>query len=180
LFAHRLMIFWTLSLLYFFAKCFVCTHIKILKMLTNFSFWCFECNTDHIFPTELVFHTLSHSNGVFVFSHMYGVQSSCLHINFAYALCVLYFCCANRIVNNVLLYHANIYFAWYLLCEVTNAYLRLSFSKWFQPHSLITHNLWRAHWHLAKVNSFYLRSHAIVFEHWLLFEGSFTFVVSFI
>ena len=32
----------------------------------------------------------------------------------------------------------------------------------------------------AKVNSFYLRTHAIIFEHWLLFECCFAFVVSFI
>ena len=32
----------------------------------------------------------------------------------------------------------------------------------------------------AKVNSFYLRNHAIMFKNWLLFECCFAFVVSFV
>ena len=52
--------------------------------------------------------------GVFVFPHLEDVQTEFLHIDLAYALCLIYLCCANGVVNmnghvmnDVLLYHAH-------------------------------------------------------------------------
>ena len=180
-------------------KCFVCTldddfdilpHVFLpispliaSRMLTNFSFRCLECNEYHMFPNELVPIDLSHFLGVFVFPHLEDVENNCLHIDLAYALFLIYLCCANGVVNknghvthDMRLYHAQKYFAWSLLCEGTNAYmspymehcLRMSFDE------LLLHRL------CAKVTSFYLGTHTMIFEHWLLFECCFAFVVSFI
>ena len=135
-----------------------------------------------MFLNELDNFAFSHF-GVFVFPHLKDVEKNCLHIDLAYALFLIYLCCANGVVNknghvtiDMLLYHAQKYFAWSLLCEGTNAYvspymehcLRTSF------HDLLLHRL------CAKVTSFYLQTHTMIFEHWLLFECCFAFVVSFI
>ena len=64
--------------------------------------------------------------GVFVFPHLEDVQMEFFHIDLAYALPLIYLCCANGVVNkeghvidDVLRYHAQKYFAWSLLCEGT-------------------------------------------------------------
>jgi len=57
-------------------------------------------------------------------------------------------------------------------------YLWMSFNEWFQPQTSMEQDLSRrAHRHLAKVTSFYLRSLAKHVEHWLLFECCFAFLV---
>jgi hypothetical protein len=72
---------------------------------------------------------LSHF-GVFELPHLEDVQIDFLHIDLAYALFLIYLCCANcvvnkngHVINDVLLYHAHTYFAWSLLCEGTNEFL---------------------------------------------------------
>jgi hypothetical protein len=50
-----------------------------------------------------------------------------------------------------------------------------------KPHTSNTQDITRrAHRHLAKVKPFYFTNHAIIFEHWLLFECCFAFVMSFL
>ena len=118
-----------------------------------------------------------------MFPHLEDVQTNFLHIDLAYALFLIYLCYANGVVNknghiiyDVLLDHAQTNFAWSLLCEGTSEGvspsmengLRMSFNE--QPLHRIC----------DKVTSFYLRTHAMIFEHWLLFECCFAFVVSYI
>ena len=58
------------------------------------------------------------------------------------------------------------------------SYLHKCIHEWFKPQTSTTHDLsMRAHRHFAKVTSFYLGSHAIIFEHWLLFEYFFVSLV---
>ena len=136
-----------------------------------------------MFQNEMDTLVFSKFHGVFVFPHLEDVQTNCLHIDLAYALFLIYLCCANGVVNknghvihDVLLYHAQKYVAWSLLCEGTNEYVSPSMETdlWMSFNEQLLHQLG------AKVNSFYLRTHAIIFEHWLLFECCFAFVVSFI
>jgi hypothetical protein len=57
----------------------------------------------------------------------------------------------------------------------------MSLHEWFRPITSATQDIARrAHRNLAKVNPFYLTTHVIFFEHWLLFECCFAFVVSFL
>ena len=108
---------------------------------------------------------------------------NCLHINLAYALFFIYFCYANGVVNknghviyDVLLYHAQTNCVWSLLCEGTNG----GVSPNMENGSRMSFNDQHLHRICDKVTSFYLRAHTIIFEHWLLFECCFVFVVSFI
>jgi hypothetical protein len=55
------------------------------KMLTNFSFRCFECYSNQ-------FH-------VFEFPHLDDVQTNFLDIDLAYAFSLIYLCYANCVVN---------------------------------------------------------------------------------
>lgn len=96
------------------------------KMLTNFSFKSFDCNGDHIFILSWTPFVLSCFHGVFVFPHLEDVPMNCFHIDLAYALSLIYLCCANGVVNknghvivDMLLCHTQTYFAWSLLCEGT-------------------------------------------------------------
>jgi glycine cleavage system aminomethyltransferase T len=65
-----------------------------------------------------------------------------MHIDLGYALYLIYLCCANGVVNknghvmdDMLLYHAQKNFAWSLVSEGTNAYLRMSLHEWLKtPH----------------------------------------------
>ena len=83
-----------------------------------------------------------------------------------------------HVVDDMLLYHAHIYFSWSLLYEGTNANLWMSSNEWFRPHTSTTQDLsMRAHRHYAKVTSFYLRSLAKPVEHWLCFECCLAFLV---
>jgi hypothetical protein len=158
------------------------------KMLNNFSFRCVDCNNAHMLPHEMDMSVFSHFLGVFEFPHLEDVPTNCMHIDLAYALYLIYLCCANGVVNknghvmdDMLLYHAQKYFAWSLVYEGTNAYLRMSLHEWLKPHTSNAQDITRrAHRHLAKVNPFYYTNHAIMFEHWLLFECCFAFVVSFV
>ena len=145
-----------------------------------------------MFHNELVPLDLSHFLGVFVFPHLDDVENNFLHIDLAYALFFIYFYCANGGVNknghvthDMRLYNAQKYFAWSLLCEGTNAYASTSMEHELTKQALKSY-LWMSfnellgHPHLAKVNSFYLRTHAINFKNWLLFECCFAFIVSFV
>ena len=71
------------------------------KILTNFSFWCFACNSAHMFQNEIVPIALSNVLGDFVFPHFEDVSLSCLHIDLAFALPSIYLCCANRVMNKI-------------------------------------------------------------------------------
>ena len=120
-------------------KCFVCTLHDVLdilphvflpnspliasRMLNNFSFRCFDCNNAHVFQHEIDTIVFSNSHGVFVFPHLEDVQTNCLHIDLAYALYLIYVCCANgvmnkngHVMNDMRLYHTQKYFACSLLC----------------------------------------------------------------
>lgn len=158
------------------------------RMLTNFSFQCLECNEYNMFHNELVPIDLSHFLGVFVFSHLDDVENNCLHIDLAYALFLIYLCCANGVVNknghvnlDMILYHAQKYFAWSLLCEGTNAYSSTSTENALTKQASDNY-IWMSfnelfgHPHFAK--SFYLRNHAMNLKNWLLFECCFAFIVS--
>ena len=57
--------------------------------------------------------------GIFVFPHLEDVHMEFLHIDLAHALFLINLCYANGVVNmnghvvdDMLLYHAHIYFAW--------------------------------------------------------------------
>src|SRR3954465_962219 len=112
-----------------------------------------------------------------------------MHIDHAYASRLLYLSCANRVVNknghatlDMLLYHARKYFAWSLLCEGTSAYMSTSTNHMLTRRTEESY-LWLHFFELylqAKVTSFYLRTHAIMFMNWLRFECCFAFVVSFV
>ena len=67
-------------------------------------------------PKEIATIAFSNLHGVFVFSHLEDVETTCLHIDLAFALSLIYLCCANGVVNknghvmdDVLLYHAHIF-----------------------------------------------------------------------
>jgi hypothetical protein len=136
---------------------FVCTHIDddfdILpyvflpnspiiasRMLTTYSFQSLESNNMHIFQHEMDIMVFSNFDGVFVFPHLEDVETIFLHIDIAYAFCLLYLCCANCVViknghvlNDMLQYHAHTYFAWSLLCVGTYGYNWWMRSRvWFQ------------------------------------------------
>jgi hypothetical protein len=103
------------------------------KMLTNFSFRCFDWNNTHMLPHKMETIVFSHFLGIFEFPHLEDVENHFLHIDLAYALFLIYLCCANcvvnkngHVINDVLLYHAHTYFAWSLLCEGTRGFL-----SWF-------------------------------------------------
>ena len=90
-----------------------------------------------------------------------------------------------HVIDDVLRYHAQKYFAWSLLCEGTNgqasnsmehelmkraleSYIGKYIHEWFEPQTSTTHDLFmRANRYFAKVTSFFLGSHTIIFEHWL-------------
>ena len=59
------------------------------KMLTNFSFQCFECNNELVFKHEMDNMVFSHF-GMFEFPHLEDVEITCLHIDLAYALFLIY------------------------------------------------------------------------------------------
>ena len=76
-----------------------------------------------MFHNELVPIDLSHFLGVFVFPHLEDVENKCLHIDLAYALQLIYLCCANGVVNkeghvidDVLRYHAHTHILLGLCC----------------------------------------------------------------
>jgi hypothetical protein len=158
---------------------FVCTHVDDIldtlpyvllpnsplvasRMLNNFSFRCLESNNENEFLHEMDTMVVSQF-GVFVFPHLEDVHMEFLHIDLAHALFLINLCCANGVVNmnghvvdDMLLYHAHIYFAWSLLCEGTSD-LWMSVNEWVQPHTSTTQDLsMRAHRHYAKVTSLYL------------------------
>jgi hypothetical protein len=142
------------------------------RMLTIFSIRCFECNNMHVFQHEMDTIVFSNLDGVFVFPHLEDVQKNCLHRDLEYAFSLIYLCCANCVVNknghvfdDVLPYHALTYFAWSLLWEGTHGYYWWMCShEWFKPHTSTT----RAHQHLSKVTSFYIRVHVTNSKNWLL------------
>src|SRR4051812_18345029 len=146
------------------------------KMLFEIWIQCFEC------PTTTLY-------GVFEFPHLDNVQTISMHIGHAYASHLLYLSCANRVVNknghatnDMLLYHTQTYVAWSLLYEGTNAYTSTSMDYMLTRRPEESY-LWLPFIELslqAKVTSFYLRTHAIMFMNWLCFECCFAFVVSFI
>jgi hypothetical protein len=121
---------------------------------------------------------------VFMFPHVEDVQPSCLHVDLAYASCLIILCCANGGVNkngyvldDAPLYHTHTHFAWCLFWEGTNSCLQMSSSEWFWPHTYTTQDpLMRAHQHFDKVTSFYLMPIAKL-ERWLCFECLFVFIV---
>src|SRR3954466_7742461 len=112
-----------------------------------------------------------------------------MHFDLAYAFHFLSLYFANSVVNknghatfDMLLYHARKYFAWSLLCEGTNAYTSTSMDYMLTRRTEESY-LWLTFIELslqAKVTSFYLRTHAIIFMNWLHFECCFAFVVSFV
>jgi hypothetical protein len=131
------------------------------------------------------------------------IKQLCLHIDLIFALSLIYLFCANGVVNknghvidDVVLYHTHICCLEFT-CEGTYAYsstptkheltkgalesyFRMCTNECFAPHTSTTHDLSvRAHLHLDKVTCFYLRNHANMFEHWLIFECYFAFVVNF-
>jgi hypothetical protein len=90
-----------------------------------------------------------------------------------------HWCCANgvmnknvHVMNDMILYHARTWVAWFLLREGTYGYMSTSkqheltkrslecyfcmcINDWFQPHTFMEQDLSRrAHRHFAKVNSF--------------------------
>jgi hypothetical protein len=155
---------------------FVCTHVEddfnILpyvflpntpliasRILTTFYFRCLECNNVHVFQHEMDTIVFSHFDGVFVFPHSEDVQTIFLHKDLGYAFSLLYLCCANCVVNknghvldDVLPYHAQTYFAWSLLCEGTHRYYWWICSReWFKSNT----STMRGHQQLCKVTSFY-------------------------
>src|SRR3954471_20713506 len=90
------------------------------KMLIKFLFDCFECHNKMLY-------------GVFEFPHLDDVSKISMHFDLAYAFHLLYMHCTNSVVNknghatfDMLLYHAQKYFAWSLLCESTSAYTSTS------------------------------------------------------
>ena len=88
-------------------------------------------------------------------------------------------------MHDMRLYHAQKYFAWSLSREGTNAHSSTSMEhEWtkqaFDSNIQMSFNELLGHPHLAKVNSFYLRTHAMNFKNWLLFECCFAFIVSFV
>ena len=174
---------------------FVCTHVDDIldtlpyvfwpnspliasRMLNNFSFRCLECNNENEFLHEMDTMVVSQF-GVFVFPHLEDVHTEFLHIDLAHALFLINLCCANGVVNmkghvidDVLQYHTQTYFAWSLLCEGTRD-LWMSVNEWVQPHTSTTQDLsMRAHRHFDKVTSFYIRPLANPVEHWLRFDCS--------
>src|SRR4051812_2190962 len=144
----------------------------LIKIQVN----CLEC------PTTMLY-------GVFEFPHLDDVQTISMHIDHAYAFPLLYLSCANRVVNknghatnDMLLYHTQTYVAWSLLCEGTSAYTSTSTNHVLTRRTEESY-LWPPFIELslqAKVTSFYLRTHAIMFMNWLRFECCFAFVVSFV
>ena len=112
-----------------------------------------------------------------------------MHFDLAYAFHLRYLSCANSVVNknghatnDMLLYHTQPYVAWSLLCEGTIAYVSTSMDKELtrrikESYLGLSFNDLSLH---HKVTSFYLRTHAIIFMNWLLFECCFSFVVSFV
>ena len=82
-----------------------------------------------------------------------------------------------HVTDDVLLYHAHTYVAWSLLCEGTIAYSSTSTEHELTNESF---NELLGHRCFTKVNSIYLNNHAMIFEHWLLFECCFAFIVSFL
>jgi hypothetical protein len=153
-------------------------------MLATFSFQCLECNKVHVFQHEMDTIVFSDFDGVFMFPHLKDVQTTCLHIDLAYAFSLLYLCCANCVVKknrhvleDVLPYHAQTYFAWSLLCEgILGYYWWMRIREWFISNTSTT----RTHKQLCKVTSFYTRNHAINCKNWLLFECCFTLLVTFV
>ena len=81
-----------------------------------------------------------------------------------------------HVIHDVLLYHAQTKFAWSLLCEGTIGGVSPSMEIGLR----MSVNEQLLHRICDKVTSFYLRAHTMTFEHWLLFECCFAFVVSFI
>src|SRR4051812_35488732 len=82
----------------------------------------------------------------------------------------------------MILYHTQTYFAWSLLYEGASAYTSTS------TNHVLTRRTEESYLWLpfiepslhAKVTSFYLRTHAIMFMNWLHFECCFAFVVRFV
>src|SRR4051812_22557823 len=118
---------------------------------------------------------------VLVFPHLEDIHMEFSYIDLAYALHLIYLCCANGVVkkegnfiHDVLRYHAHTYFAWFLLCVGTygqpsssmehelmkralKSYLRKCINEWFTPHTSTTHDFsMRVHPHVTKVASIYL------------------------
>jgi hypothetical protein len=98
------------------------SHFVAARMLTNFSFRCFVYNNDHMVHNEIAPLDFSNFLGNFVFPHFEDVPMFCLHIDHAYALLLIYLCCANRVmernghvIHDMLLYHAQTRFAWSLV-----------------------------------------------------------------
>jgi hypothetical protein len=129
------------------------------RMLTTFSFQSLECNNVQVFQHEMDIVDFSTLDGVFVFPHLEDVHIFCLHIDLAYAFRLLYWRCANCVVNknghvldDMLPYHAHTYFAWSLWCVGTHGY-----SWWMRSHAWFqsTPSTTRAHQQLSKVTSFY-------------------------
>ena len=162
------------------------------RMMNNLSIQCFECNNERMFRHEMDTIVFSYFHGVFVFPHLEDAQPNCLHIDLAYALLLIYLCCANGVVNknghvidDVLLYHAHTYFAWSLLCEGTYAYSSTSTEHELTKRALESYLRMRfaeilQYRHFAKVNSIHLNNLGMIFENWLLFECCFAFLVSFL
>jgi hypothetical protein len=177
----------------FFFQWLVCTHNDVVldilpfvflpnspslasKMLIKFLINCFECHLKMLY-------------GDFEFPHLDDVKTISMHFDLAYAFHLLSLYCDNSVVNknghatnDMLLYHTQTYVAWSLLCEGTNRYTSTSTN-----HVLTRRTeescLWLPFIELplqAKMTSFYLRTHAIIFMNWLLFECCFVFVVSFV
>src|SRR4051812_1194905 len=134
-------------------------------MLIEILLQCFEC------PTTTLY-------GVFEFPHLKDFRTISMHFDLAYAFHLLSLYCANSVVNKnghgtfeMLLYHARKYFAWSLLCEGTNAYTSTSMDYMLTRRTEESY-LWLPFIELslhAKVTSFYLRTHAIMFMNWLCF-----------
>jgi len=85
----------------------------------------------------------------------------------------------------VLLYHAQTYFAWSLLCEGTNAYSSTSTKHELTKRALesylqMSFTKILGYRRFAKVNSIHLNNLGMIFENWLLFECGFAFLVSFV
>ena len=86
---------------------------------------------------------------------------------------------------DMILYHAQKYLAWSLSCEGTNAYSSFSMEHGLKKQAFESYLWMRSyelprHRHHAKVISFYIRTLAMNFKNWLLFECCFAFIMSFV
>jgi hypothetical protein len=67
----------------------------------NFYFRCFECNNENEFQNDMDIMVFSEFR-FFEFPHLEDVQTVLLHIDLIYALFLIYLCCANGVVDDVL------------------------------------------------------------------------------